>query len=138
MSSSFNNGDGVQLVVIAGDMLEDNTWVFHMPSIATNATIAGLYSFAPPQRRLLLGHTTSILTGLSIAPCYRDKDRCGWHRQLILITANHNKRVHVSHFPDAHAMWGYLISHALFVSTIDAVAIPSDGIVGIRDSNGSG
>jgi hypothetical protein len=54
----------------------------------------------------------------------------------ILITANHNKRVHVSHFPDAHDMRGYLIGHVLFVSTIDAVTVLLEGIDGVGNGNG--
>jgi hypothetical protein len=87
---------------------------------------------------MLLGHTTSILSGLSVAPCYHDNDRCGRCRQSNIITTNHNKRVHVSHFPDAHDMQGYLIGHSLFVSTVDAITILLDGIVGIGLGNGNG
>jgi hypothetical protein len=137
LTSSSNNGNGIQLVVIAGNMLGDNVWAFPVPSIAADTAIIGLFLSPPPQRQLLLGHTASILTGLSNTLCYHNKDRCSQHQRLILIAANDNKRVHVSHFPDAHDMRGYLIGHALFVLTIDATAVLLDSIVGVGDGNGS-
>jgi hypothetical protein len=80
LSSSSNNSNRIQLIVIAGNFGGDNVWAFLMPSIAADAAIVRLYSSTPPQQQLLLGHTASILTGLSNAPCYRDKDGCGWRR----------------------------------------------------------
>jgi hypothetical protein len=56
---------------------------------------------------------------------------------LILITTDYNERVHVSHFPNAHDMRGYLIGHTLFVLTIEAIAILLDGIIGVKEGNGS-
>jgi tRNA (guanine-N(7)-)-methyltransferase subunit TRM82 len=132
-SSDDDGGD--RLVVIAGDMSGD-AWAFPVPSDDDAATAGSHSSSAPIRRRLLLGHTASILTGLSVVapPRHRDDDdggdgcgRGGGGGQSILLTADRDEKVRVSHFPDAHVVRGYLLGHAAFVSTMDAVAVPSDG-----------
>ena len=57
---------------------------------------------------------------------------------MILLTADRDEKVRLSHFPDAHVVRGYLLGHAAFMSTMDAVAIPSDGDGDGRPTGGGG
>jgi tRNA (guanine-N(7)-)-methyltransferase subunit TRM82 len=59
-------------------------------------------------RRLLLGHTASILTGLNVA-------------SGLILTADRDEKVRVSAFPDTQLIRGYLLGHTSFISTMDVV-----------------
>ena len=100
-------------VIIAGDLSGDAI-AFPMP--AANAEVkTGVTSTT---RRLLLGHTASMLTGLNIVPTSSWKDN-NQQKQLIL-TADRDEKVRVSYFPETHITCGYLLGHSSFISSMDA------------------
>jgi tRNA (guanine-N(7)-)-methyltransferase subunit TRM82 len=101
--------DDTNLIVIAGDMSGD--------------TIA--YPVVPQStstRRLLLGHTASILTGLNVV-------------SGLLLTADRDEKVRVSAFPDTQLIRGYLLGHTSFISTMDVVvSTTTDRTLGVTGS----
>lgn len=101
--------DDTNLIVIAGDMSGD----------------AIAYSVVPQStstRRLLLGHTASILTGLNVV-------------SGLLLTADRDEKVRVSAFPDTQLIRGYLLGHTSFISTMDVVvSTTTDRTLGVTGS----
>jgi tRNA (guanine-N(7)-)-methyltransferase subunit TRM82 len=83
------------IIIIAGDMSGD---AFAYPVIPQSKSA----------RRLLLGHTASILTGLNVA-------------SGLILTADRDEKVRVSAFPDTQLIRGYLLGHTSFISTMDVV-----------------
>ena len=74
-------------------------------------------------RRLLLGHTASMLTGLNVIPsAWDDKKPSQQQQQQFIISADRDEKVRVSFFPRTHIIHGYLLGHSSFISTLDAVA----------------
>jgi hypothetical protein len=90
-----NVADGTNLIIIAGDMSGD---AIAYPVIPQSISA----------RRLLLGHTASILTGLNVA-------------SGLILTADRDEKVRVSAFPDTQLIRGYLLGHTSFISTMDVV-----------------
>lgn len=109
---------GARLVVIAGDLSGDAT-AFPVPDAPLSEA-----DDAPTKkghRRLLLGHTASILTGLNVAPSL---DGSGG---ATILTSDRDEKVRVSRFPQTNVVRGYLLGHTSFVSTMDAVASDRGG-----------
>jgi tRNA (guanine-N(7)-)-methyltransferase subunit TRM82 len=99
-------------MIIAGDLSGD-AFAYPVPSYdAIDLTAAA--AAKPSSRRLLLGHTASMLTGMQVAPTNSG-------RQFIL-TADRDEKVRVSCFPETHIVHGYLLGHTAFVSAMDAVS----------------
>ncbi|KAL7515035.1 hypothetical protein ACHAXN_012425 [Cyclotella atomus] len=103
-------------MIIAGDLSGD-AFAYPVPSYdAIDLTAAAAAKSS--SRRLLLGHTASMLTGMQVAPTNNG-------RQFIL-TADRDEKVRVSCFPETHIVHGYLLGHTAFVSAMDAVS--GDGV----------
>jgi tRNA (guanine-N(7)-)-methyltransferase subunit TRM82 len=99
-------------VIIAGDLSGDS-YAYPIPSncASSNNETATMKSAS---RRLLLGHTASILTGMQVSPSSKKN-------QQFILTADRDEKVRVSHFPEAHIIHGYLLGHSAFISAMDAV-----------------
>ncbi|KAL9182942.1 hypothetical protein ACHAXT_004221 [Thalassiosira profunda] len=111
--SAAAGGDACH-VVIAGDAAGDA----HAFPVPTSTDSASATSHA---RRLLLGHTASILTGLAIAPTTSDDGK-----GQLLLTADRDEKVRVSRFPETHDIHGYLLGNTSYISAMDAaVSAPS-------------
>jgi tRNA (guanine-N(7)-)-methyltransferase subunit TRM82 len=75
-------------------------------------------------RRLLLGHTASMLTGVKVAEAevlhdseqsQRVVDIKSW-----ILTSDRDEKIRVSMFPESFIIHGYLLGHQAFVSCLDA------------------
>jgi len=113
-SVSPSSSTGNCHVIIAGDLSGDAN-AFPVPTTSE--------ADAKPTattRRLLLGHTCSMLTGLSVVPTNWDK------KQQLILTADRDEKVRVTYFPETHITHGYLLGHSSFISAMDAaVAAPT-------------
>jgi len=112
-------------VIIAGDLSGDAI-AFPVPSAGAAATATN--------RRLLLGHTASILTGLNVVPT-----TSAWNtfttttqsttstskpqQQQLILTADRDEKVRISYFPETHIIHGYLLGHSSFISTMYATSL---------------
>eukprot|EP00985_Skeletonema_marinoi_P024225 scaffold16727_cov133-Skeletonema_marinoi.AAC.5 len=65
-------------------------------------------------KRLLLGHTASMLTGLNVV----SSDQ----QQQFILTADRDEKVRISYFPETHIIHGYLLGHSSFISCMDAIS----------------
>ena len=65
-------------------------------------------------KRLLLGHTASMLTGLNVV----SNDQ----QQQFILTADRDEKVRISYFPETHIIHGYLLGHSSFISCMDAIS----------------
>jgi tRNA (guanine-N(7)-)-methyltransferase subunit TRM82 len=73
-------------------------------------------------RKLLLGHTASMLTGVRVVET-TDNNGTG-KRTCRILTSDRDEKVRVSAFPDTHRVYGYLLGHEAFVSCLD---VPEGG-----------
>jgi tRNA (guanine-N(7)-)-methyltransferase subunit TRM82 len=98
-------------VVVAGDLAGD--------AIAYSLRIRGPREpdrldddIVTQNRRLLLGHTASMLTCVQIVP-----EESSPRKQHIL-TSDRDEKIRISQFPNSHFIEGYLLGHTAFVSSI--------------------
>ncbi len=113
-------------VILAGDLSGD-AFAYPVPISdaaerdSKNVETASAKPTSTP-RRLLLGHTASMLTGLQVVP----NDEGG---QFIL-TSDRDEKIRVSHFPKSYVIHGYLLGHTAFISSMAAVAVSSPSMEG--------
>jgi len=91
-------------VLIAGDF-EGSVIAYPIPSL--DAEVPG-----ENVSRLLLGHTTSILTGLRMVK--------GADGNSKILTSDNDEKVRVSSFPNTFIVEGYLLGHTDCVTSLDA------------------
>lgn len=114
---AFTNVDECQ-VIIAGDLSGDAT-AFPVPEdtspSASSAKDAEAVKPTSTPKRLLLGHTASMLTGLNVVRKNSDE-------QQFILTSDRDEKVRVSNFPETHIIQGYLLGHSSFISCMDAIS----------------
>jgi tRNA (guanine-N(7)-)-methyltransferase subunit TRM82 len=116
-------------VIITGDLAGDAI-AYPVPinkclasAMSTNPTMA-----AATTRRLLLGHTASILTGLNLVPSSDStttkslNDVPQKQQHQFILTADRDEKIRVSHFPETYMIHGYLLGHSSFISSMDAAS----------------
>ena len=94
LPAAANDGDNKNstIIVLGGDLAGD--------------TYA--YSLQEKRSRVMLGHTASMLTGVSIS-----KNR--------ILTCDRDEKVRVSQFPESTIIEGFLLGHEAYVTSIDTV-----------------
>eukprot|EP00985_Skeletonema_marinoi_P026840 scaffold21198_cov80-Skeletonema_marinoi.AAC.1 len=113
-SLAFTSVDDLQ-VIVAGDLSGDAI-AFPVPTDAPSSTCdenEAVKAMSTP-KRLLLGHTASMLTGLSVV----SNDQ----QQQFILTADRDEKVRISYFPETHIIHGYLLGHSSFISCMDAIS----------------
>ena len=71
---------------------------------------------ACPYRKVLLGHTASMLTALAVAPASTQQ------QQQWLLTADRDEIIRVSSFPMTSCLHGYLLGHTAFVTDVASLS----------------
>jgi tRNA (guanine-N(7)-)-methyltransferase subunit TRM82 len=112
----FNNVSSASLdrcrsIIIAGDLSGD-AYAYPVSDSSRDSVVA----VAKASRRLLLGHTASMLTGMQVVMSNTNA------KQKFILTADRDEKVRVSVFPETHIIHGYLLGHSAFISTMDAVS----------------
>ena len=107
-------------IIIAGDLSGDS-YAYPVPSRDSRHGCAA--ATAKPSRRLLLGHTASILTGMQIVPSFN-----GGVGKRFILTADRDEKVRVTSFPETYNIHGYLLGHTAFISDMDAASCTEDGV----------
>jgi hypothetical protein len=128
-SSSSSSSASPCHAVITGDLAGDAI-AYPIVLSGSSTTSSTSTDSRTPQptiaRRLLLGHTASILTGLTVAPSTATTmtiadgvQKKQQHHQFIL-TADRDEKIRVSYFPKTHIIHGFLLGHSAFISSMDA------------------
>ena len=78
------------------------------------------------EKRLLLGHTASMLTGLVILHQEQDNDETttttkSHHRYHYIATSDRDEKIRISRFPKSYIVEGYCLGHTNFVTGIAPV-----------------
>ena len=97
-------------VIIAGDLSGD-AYAFPLVSTTTDDKST---------RRLLLGHTASILTGLNVVPSSLKQNK--QQKEQFILTSDRDEKIRVTNFPQTYNIHGYLLGHTSFISTMDAIS----------------
>jgi len=123
VSPSSSGGENCP-VIVAGDLSGDAI-AFHVPSVPSSDAsstddVDAKPITTPTTRRLLLGHTASMLTGLNVVPTTTALDKKGVQQQQLILTADRDEKIRVSYFPATHIIHGYLLGHTSFISAMDA------------------
>jgi hypothetical protein len=102
------------MVLVATDMLGDAT-AYEIPSGPSHSSTGtdGSIITTKVQRKLLLGHTASVLTDLCLVPSL-PKHRSNY----FLLTADRDEKIRVSYFPRCYDIYGYLLAHTAFVTSV--------------------
>jgi len=108
-SSSSSSTDELN-VIIAGDLSGD-AYAFPLVSTTNDKST----------RRLLLGHTASILTGLNVAPSSL-KQNNNKQKEHFILTSDRDEKIRITNFPQTYNIHGYLLGHTSFISTMDAIS----------------
>ena len=108
-SSCSGVSEGEKMIVLAGDVAGD--------------TYA--YSLTDKRRRLMLGHTASMLTGVFVS-----------HNRII--TCDRDEKIRISSFPDSYIIHGFLLGHTAFLTAIDVVRDSSINSFLIASCGGDG
>ena len=127
-SSSNNNNSQPLTVLVTGDLVGD-VWAYSL----THASVHTAYKeseqeAATPHRRLLLGHTASMLTTVQMSP-----------QGLFLLSADRDEKIRVTHFPVTTRIRGFLLGHEAYVSSVDVcddrycVSVGGDGALRVWD-----
>ena len=127
-SSSNSNNSQPLTVLVTGDLVGD-VWAYSL----THASVHTAYKeseqeAATPHRRLLLGHTASMLTTVQMSP-----------QGLFLLSADRDEKIRVTHFPVTTRIRGFLLGHEAYVSSVDVcddrycVSVGGDGALRVWD-----
>jgi len=82
---------------------------------------------APAARRLMLGHTASMLTCMALEdPSRGDGDG---DRGTLLVTGDRDERIRLSRFPQTHEIAGYCLGHDGSVTCVDIGRAAGSGLV---------
>ena len=106
-------------IVITADLTGD---VFAYPVLLPSKSTSSSYTLNPTeidtnakiQKRLLLGHTASMLTSVKISS-----------DQNYLLTSDRDEKIRISKFPQTHILSNYLLGHSAFVSCMDVASDPT-------------
>lgn len=93
----------------------------------------------PMTKRLMLGHTASMITGIKVVTDGDDKHIQGENkvRQRIL-TCDRDGKVRLTSFPNTHAIEGYMLNHSSFITSMDAERQPHESCSFCVTSSGDG
>lgn len=69
------------------------------------------------RKRLLLGHTGSMITGLHVVSTLRD---------MKILTSDRDDKVRISSFPATFVIQNYLLGHSAFISCLDVVDVDTN------------
>lgn len=124
------------IVVVAGDLAGDASAFPVLPSNPTsntsddkptdgNTTNPGKPNQNPKQvRRLMLGHTASMLTSIHIIPRSKHGDITSTNTGgCKILTADRDEKVRISSFPNTFNIEGYLLGHTAYVTAMDLVHV---------------
>jgi tRNA (guanine-N(7)-)-methyltransferase subunit TRM82 len=92
-SPSSSNGRNTIPVLISGDLAGDSH----------------AYNLLEKGKRLLLGHTASMLTGIAIV---------NDNSNSYLVTADRDEKIRISRFPESYIIEGFLLGHSEYVTAI--------------------
>lgn len=118
---AFTSVDELQVIVVgdlSGDAIAFPVPIRDAPSSTATENDAVQPMSTP--KRLLLGHTASMLTGLNIVSSSNSSNNNTQQQQFIL-TADRDEKVRISCFPETHIIHGYLLGHSSFISCMDAI-----------------
>jgi len=82
---------------------------------------------APAARRLMLGHTASMLTCMALEDPFRGDG--GGDRGTLLVTGDRDERIRLSRFPQTHEIAGYCLGHDGSVTCVDVGRVTGSGLV---------
>jgi hypothetical protein len=112
----LDDNDTNNMVLVATDMLGDAT-AYEIPSSHSSTGTDGSVITTKVQRKLLLGHTASVLTDLCLvrsSPSLPKENRSNY----FLLTADRDEKIRVSYFPRCYDIYGYLLAHTAFVTSV--------------------
>jgi len=109
------------IIILAADLCGDVT---AFPILASSSSYDHDDTVISRRRRLMLGHTASMITGIRLVTDYFLEESSSGEkkkRQRIL-TCDRDGKVRVTSFPNTHIIEGYLLNHESFLSSMDAAA----------------
>jgi hypothetical protein len=105
------------LVLLAADMVGDAT-AYEIPKTSLSRQQSSPSVLV--KRKLLLGHTASVLTDLCLIPSSSQHTNTSTttNTRYWLLTADRDEKIRISHFPRCYDIHGYLLAHTAFVTSV--------------------
>ncbi|KAG7361296.1 WD repeat-containing protein [Nitzschia inconspicua] len=97
-------------------MLPSGPELYEFIPVVITGDLAGdsyAYNVLEKGHRLLLGHTASMLTGITMLK---------HNQQNCIATADRDEKIRISRFPESCLIEGYLLGHTKYVTAIDAAS----------------
>jgi WD40 repeat protein len=111
-----SNDDSIN-VVVAGDLAGD-AWAYAVTSAETSSRDTDEHKDddkTTRHRRLLLGHTASMLTSAHVLAV---QDAATGRQRQLIFTSDRDEKIRVSQFPSTYRIEGFLLGHEAFVSSV--------------------
>lgn len=143
--TSVNDADkSCQIILLAADSCGDITALpvtrmyEHGPVCSSTATTG-----SSKEKRLLLGHTASMITGIQLVTDYYGDNanynddnvvKANQIKQQRILSSDRNGKVRVTSFPHTHIVEGYLLNHTSYITSMDATSHPNFGSLCLTSS----
>lgn len=120
------------MVLVAADMLGDAT-AYEIPNSSSSTGGGdGDGVTTKVKRKLLLGHTASVLTDVCLVASSSSNNK------YYLLTADRDEKIRVSHFPRCYDIYGYLLGHTAFVTSVTALTLAATSTTLVASTGGDG
>jgi tRNA (guanine-N(7)-)-methyltransferase subunit TRM82 len=152
LTSIIDTDQSCQVILLAADFCGDIT-AFPVTSVnvrgpSYSTTGSSSASSRRTEKRLLLGHTASMITGIQLVTddYYNDTsnhdDNCAQiivkgnqiKQQQRILSSDRNGKVRVTSFPHTHIVEGYLLNHTSYITSMDATLHPNFGSLCLTSS----
>ena len=109
------------IIILAADLCGDVT---AFPILASSSSDDHVDTVISSRRRLMLGHTASMITGIRLVTDYYSEEESTGEKKKIqrILTCDRDGKVRVSSFPNTHIIEGYLLNHESFLSSMDTAS----------------
>ena len=103
-------------VLVTGDLAGD-AFAYSLTQASTEITAKEAADEGRLQhRRLLLGHTASMLTSVALCTITRDQPNGNEEEEKFILTADRDEKIRVTAFPSTFEIRGFLFGHTAYVS----------------------
>jgi len=150
LTSIIDTDQSYQVILLAADFCGDIT-AFPVTSVNVRGPSCSTTTVGT-EKRLLLGHTASMITGIQLVTDYYYNDTSNHddnydqnmvkgnqtqkqqQQQQRILSSDRNGKVRVTSFPHTHIVEGYLLNHTSYITSMDATPHPNFGSLCLTSS----
>ena len=125
----------------ASDSTDDNDNDYNTLQVLISGDLAGdayAYNLQEKGHRLLLGHTASMLTGVTMLPAgvvASEQHHSYYYWGTCIATCDRDEKIRISRFPETYIIEGYLLGHTKYVTAMASVPASKPLLVSCSGDN---